>query len=89
MAITYTIRTDPNISPVQHARRKVPIEYQEQIQCTLNDMVAKGVITPASQPTEWVSSLTCPHNPDGSLHICLDPKDLNKALAESTTRPQP
>ena len=29
---------------------------------------------------EWVSSLTYPHKADGSLHICLNPHDLNKAI---------
>ena len=37
---------------------------------------------PASQPTEWVSSLMYPHRPDGSLCICLDPKDLNEAIVQ-------
>ena len=80
MSRTYTIRTDPRIVPVQHAWRKVPIEYWEKIEHTLDKMVEKGVITPVSQPTEWVSSLIYPHKPDGTLHICLDPKDLNKAM---------
>ena len=43
-------------------------------------MVLKGVIAPATKPTAWVSSLTYPHKPDGTLHICLNPKDLNKAI---------
>ena len=60
---TYTIRTNPAITPVQHTLQKVPIEYQEQIECTLEDMVNKGVITPVSHPIEWVSSLMCPHKP--------------------------
>ena len=29
---TYTIRLDPSVPPAQHARRKVPIEYKEQIE---------------------------------------------------------
>ena len=29
---------------------------------------------------EWVSPLTYPQKLDGSLHICLDPHDLNKAI---------
>ena len=33
-----------------------------------------------TEPTEWVSSLTYPHKPNGSLCICLDPWDLNKAI---------
>ena len=45
-------------------------------------MVLKGVISPVTKPTAWVSSLTYPCKPDGSLHICLDPKDLNKAIVQ-------
>ena len=77
---TYTIRTDPSISPVQHARHKVPIEYKEPIEATLEEMVDLGIITSVSEPTEWVSSLTYPRKPNGSLCICLDPRDLNKAI---------
>ena len=33
-------------------------------------------------PTEWVSSLTYPCKPDGSLHVCLDPKGLKKAILQ-------
>ena len=46
----------------------------------LQDMVDQGIITPVTEPMEWVSSLTYPQNPDGSLHICLDPRDLSKTI---------
>ena len=46
------------------------------------DMVLKGVIAPVTMPTAWMSSPTYPHKPDGSLYICLDPKDLNKAIVQ-------
>ena len=78
----YTIRTDFAFPPVQHAQRKVPMEYHEQIEKALNEMVLKGVITHISRQTTWVSLLTYPHKPDGSLNICLDPKDLNKAIVQ-------
>ena len=80
MSRTFTIRINPSIIPVHHAHMKVPIEYQKQIECTLKEMVKKRVIMAVSQPTEWVSSLTYPCQPDGTLCICLDPKDLNKAI---------
>ena len=60
MSGTYTIRTDSSITPVWHAHRKVPIEYCEQIEHTLDAMIKKGVIVPLSQPPEWVSFLTYP-----------------------------
>ena len=43
-------------------------------------MVSKGVIAHVSWLTKWVSSLTYSHKPDGTLCICLDPKDINKAI---------
>ena len=82
MSRIYTIRTDPNVLPVQYAECKVPIEYWEQIENMLDDMVTEGVIVPVSWPTEWVSSLTYPHKSDCSLHIFLDPKDLNKPIVQ-------
>ena len=32
------------------------------------------------EPTTWVNSLVYCRKTDGSLRICLDPKDLNKAI---------
>ena len=75
----YTIHLDPSIPTVQHARRKVPTGCREAIEKLLQDMVDQGIIAQVTEPMEWVSSLTYPWKPDGSLHISLDPRDLNKA----------
>ena len=82
MSGTYTIRKDLSVLPVQHAQQKVPIEYWEQMKKMLDETFKKGVIMPVSHPTEWVPSLTYPHKSDGSLCICLDPKDLNKSIMQ-------
>ena len=31
-------------------------------------------------PTDWVNSIVLVEKSDGSIRICLDPKDLNKAI---------
>ena len=77
---TYTIRLDPSVPPAQHARRIVPIEYKEQIETALQQMEDLKIITPVTIPTKWVSFITYPRKPDGTLCICLDPRDLNKAI---------
>ena len=77
---TYTIHLDPSVPPAQHARRKVPIEYKEQIEKALQHMEELKIITPVTIQTEWVSSVTYPQKPDGKLCICLDSRDLNKAI---------
>ena len=75
-----TIRLDPTVTPVQHARHKVPIHYKEEIEKMLIEMEQLGIITPITRPTEWVSSITYPTKQDGLLRICLDPRNLNKAI---------
>ena len=75
----YDIKTDPTIPPVQHGRWKVPIEYKE-IEKELAEMVQQKIITKQTEPTPWVSSLTYPKKANGKLRICLDSKDLNKAI---------
>ena len=76
----YDIKTDPTIPPVQHGRCKVPIKYKEEIEKELAEMVWQRIITKQTEPTPWVSSLTYPKKANGKLRICLDPKDLNKAI---------
>ena len=76
----YDIKIDPQVPPVQHGRCKVPIEHKAEIEKELNEMVHQGIIAKQTEPTPWVSSLTYPKKPNGKLRICLNPKDLNKAI---------
>ena len=41
----YDIKTNPTVPPVQHGRRKVPIEYKEEIEKELAEMVWQRIIT--------------------------------------------
>ena len=43
-------------------------------------MECLGVITHVDEPTDWVSSITYVQKANGKLHLCLDPRDLNKAI---------
>ena len=43
-------------------------------------MVDLGVIAKVTEPTDWVSSLVYSRKSNGRLRVCLDPKDLNKAI---------
>ena len=80
MSGEYDIKTNPSIPPVQHGRRKVPIEHKAEIEKELNGMVCQGIIAKQMELTPWVSSLMYPKKPNGKLRICLDPKDLNKVI---------
>ena len=43
-------------------------------------MVKMGIIKPVHEPTDWVNSLVVVEKPNGKLRLCLDPKDLNRAI---------
>ena len=76
----YTIRLRENSRPVMHARRKIAIHLKAQIEAQILALLEMGVIVPVIEPTEWVSSLTYPKKQDGSIRVCLDPKDINKCI---------
>ena len=76
----YSIKIDPTVLPVQHARCKLPIHYKEEIEKKLKEMEQLQIIAPVTRLTEWVSSIKYPTKADGLLRICLNPHDLNKAI---------
>ena len=73
----------PSIPPVIHPPRRVPITIQPKLKEELDRMEKLGVISKVPEPTDWVSSLVVVEKPDGSIRICLDPKDLNQAIKRS------
>jgi len=76
----YKLNVIENAKPVIHAPRRAPIQLREKIQAELKRMVNLDVIKPVNEPTDWVSSITYVTKADGSLRICLDPRDVNLAL---------
>ena len=52
----------------------------DKLKKELDKMVNLGVISPVTEPSEWVNSMVIVEKPGGNLRICLDPKDLNTAI---------
>ena len=46
----------------------------------LEDLVKQEVIAPVISLTAWISSMVTVPKKNGKLPICLDPKDLNRAV---------
>ena len=84
----YDIKVDPTVPPVQHARRKVPIESKAAIEEAIDYMVKQNILEPQIEPTPWISSVTYPVKPTGELRPCLDVRDLNKAIIRENHKPQ-
>ena len=46
----------------------------------MDRIIKLDVIEPVSEPTEWVNPLVTVEKPNVKLRVCLDPRDLNKAI---------
>ena len=46
----------------------------------LNRLVKEGIIAEVKEHTEWINSIVPVMKSNGSLRLCLDPKDLKKAI---------
>ena len=77
---TYHINIDPNVKPVVQPPRQVPFALRHKLRAELDRMVSLGVIEKVDQPTDWVNSIVLTEKHNGDLRICLDPKDLNRAI---------
>ena len=75
----YKIITDERIKPKVHPPRRVPVAVRPQIKEKLDELVQRNVITPVTEPAEWVSSMLAVIKPN-KIRICLDPRDLNEAI---------
>lgn len=52
------------------------------------DALIRGVIRNVEEPIEWVNSLVILEKSDGDLRLCIDSKDLNKAIQREHFRLQ-
>ena len=76
----YHISLREGSTPVVHSARRVPHSLKKQLKHTLDLNVKSGVLCKVDQPTDWVNNLVVVEKCNGSLRLCLDPKDLNKAI---------
>lgn len=76
----YHIELQENAQPTIQPPRKVPLSLIPKLKETLDNLTKSGVISKLDRPTDWVNSLVIVEKKDGSLRLCLDPKNLNNAI---------
>ena len=74
------IKVDKTFQPVVHMPRRVPITLRPKVQVELNRTEELDAIEKVEEATDWVNSMVTIVKPNGSLRICIDPRDLNKAI---------
>ena len=76
----YHIELDDKVEPVVHPPRRVPKSLLERLKLKLQEVEERDFIQKVDIPTPWVNSLVIVEKRDGSLRLCLDPRDSNKAI---------
>ena len=66
-----------------HLPRKLPVPLRDTLKSELDSMVKNGILVKVTEPTSWVSSLVIVKKPNGKIRVCLDPRDLNRAIKHS------
>jgi transposase InsO family protein len=81
LPVTYKMKLDPSVTPVVRPPHRIPLAMRDKVKAELDLMVQKGVITPVSEPTEWVSTMVAAKKKNkDEIRICIDPRDLNRAI---------
>ena len=86
----YKFHLKPEHKPAQHAPSKVPIHLESAFKEEIESLVKLGILEEVKEHTDWVIHAIVEkdtgnhHSPNHTikkkLRICLDPRDLNKAL---------
>lgn len=66
LPVTYSMKIDPTIAPVIRPARRIPVAMQDKVKQELQRMTDLGVVTPISEPSEWVSSMVAAHKKDSN-----------------------
>lgn len=76
----HSIKIDPNIQPVIHPPRKVALALKEKVKHELVRLGRDNIVIRQDEPTPWVNSMVTVTKANGKVRICIDPRELNKAI---------
>ncbi|XP_055585172.1 uncharacterized protein K02A2.6-like [Uranotaenia lowii] len=75
---------DKSVPPVSQRLRRLPFATLERVEEKLNELLAKDIIEPVTEPNRWVSPLVVVMKDSGDLRLCIDMRQVNKAILRET-----
>ena len=69
-----------DVTPVVHPPRRIAYALCDKLRDQLQCMEKLDIIEKVSEPTDWVNSLVIVSKVNGKLRICIDLRDLNRAI---------
>ena len=71
---------DESVKPVAQPYRRVPFAMREKLEKHLDELVSMDIIERVEGPTTWSSGVVIVPKPDGSIRLCVDMRQANKAI---------
>ena len=73
-------QVDPTVQPTVNRSQCRPQAMTDRVKAELDKMEEMNIISKVDQAPEWVNSMVVAEKKDGGVRICLDPRELNKAI---------
>ena len=74
------LKLSPDAKPAPLPPRAVPQSVMPELKTELDKMEKEGIIRACPETTDWVHNLVIVVKKNGTLRLCLDPRNLNKYL---------
>jgi len=81
----YKIELNKDCRSVQVRPRKIPLTMKSEVMAELKRLEEEGIITKVTRPTEWISHMQPVRKANGTVRICIDPQNLNRAVKRNHT----
>lgn len=81
----YEIEIEPEVRPVGVRPRKVPLTMKAEVEAELARLENEGIIAKVQSPTDWISHMQPVRKANGTIRICIDPQNLNRAIRRNHT----
>jgi len=76
----FEIKVKEVILPVVKSGRRLPQMIKDKLKDTLIQLESREIIGKVDYPIDWIHNITIVEKPGGSLKICLDSFEFNKAI---------
>ena len=75
----HQVMVDPSVPPVRQPLRRLPLAVVDEVSARIDELERQGVVEKVSAST-WVSPLVVGRKRDGSVRLCVDMRQVNRAV---------
>ena len=76
----HRIRIRSDVQPKRSRPKRIPETMRPKVKQQISTMEETDIIEPVKEPPEWISPMSVTTKENGDLRICIDSRELNKAI---------